>query len=335
MDLSMDMLTEIDTDAMMATDGSIEGLFASLAGRPSRPSVFLRDEFSGLLESMVKKDYYAGMAEMFTKLYDGKFQKKILRRETVEVRDPVLLIFAGGIKERILQLLTHEHIMSGFLPRFIFITAESDIARLKPLGPPTDNTSSKRVELMNRMSQLHTFYTSPQMVTVNGKVLPMPAKWEAVLDTPTWNLYNHYETEMTKAALATDERDLYMPMFDRLSKSGLKCAVLLAALRGEEQIVVTEGDLMKAFSYVEYWRTCAMEVISNVGRTSSERILQQIMKHIAREDGVTRSLVMQRFHLNSRDAETILMTLEQRGMVNRVKAGRTERLYPISIGTST
>jgi hypothetical protein len=110
MDVAMDVIQEIDSDAVLATDGSIEGLFTSLSMRPGRPSVFLRDEFSGLLESMSRKDYYAGMAETLTKLYDGKFQKRVLRKETIEVRDPVLIVFAGGIRERVLGLLTHEHV---------------------------------------------------------------------------------------------------------------------------------------------------------------------------------------------------------------------------------
>jgi hypothetical protein len=107
MDIAMDLITEVDDSIVLATDGSIEGLMGALGSRPGQPSIFLRDEFSGLLESMVKKDHYAGMAEMFTKLYDGKMQKRILRKETIEVRDPVLMMFCGGIKNKICGLLTH------------------------------------------------------------------------------------------------------------------------------------------------------------------------------------------------------------------------------------
>src|SRR6185295_16082845 len=110
MDLVMDLLLEIDTDCVLATDGSIEGLMTSLSMRPGRASIFLRDEFSGLLDAMVRKDYYAGMAETFTKLYDGKFQKRILRKDIIEVKDPVLIFFAGGIKNKTMSLVTHEQV---------------------------------------------------------------------------------------------------------------------------------------------------------------------------------------------------------------------------------
>jgi hypothetical protein len=335
MDLAMDLLVDVDSDAILATDGSIEGLFGALQFRPGRPSVFLRDEFSGLLEAMTKKDYYAGMAETLTKLYDGKFQKKILRRETIEVKDPVLIVFAGGIRERILQLLTYEHVASGFVPRFIFITAVSDVDRLRPLGPPTDRTLAGRNTLQEHLQKLHDHYTTQQPVTINGKTIYTPAKWEAELTAGAWNLYNHYETTMMTAALGSSMPDLMTPMFDRLSKSGLKAAVLLAAEEMSDRLVVEERHLVKAFSYVEYWRHCSLEVVENLGRTASERHVQTIFRAIQKTNGVSRSEVMQRYHLDARNAEMVLMTLEQRGLISRRKSGRTELLYANAIPEHT
>src|SRR5262249_60707927 len=114
-----------------------EGLFSALATRPGKPSVFLRDEFTGLLEQMTKRDYMAGFAEMLTKLYDSKTLKRVLRKETIAVKDPILIVYAGGIKSRMQLMMTLEQVASGFLPRFVFITAVSDINRVRPLGPPT------------------------------------------------------------------------------------------------------------------------------------------------------------------------------------------------------
>jgi hypothetical protein len=328
MDLAMDLLAEVDSDALMATDGSIEGLFGALQFRTSRPSVFLRDEFSGLLEMMTKKDYYAGMAETLTKLYDGKYQKRILRSAVIEVKEPVLIILAGGIRDRILSLLQYEHVASGFLPRFIFITAESDLSRIRPLGPPTVTTLAGRQEIIEQLQELHSFYNRPQQVVIQGKTLEAPAKWDAELTNEAWLKYNEFESSMMKAALASKLPDLMTPMFDRLSKSGLKAAVLLAALRMEEKIVVTKRDLVKAFSYVEYWRSCGLEIVENIGRTSSERLLQNIMRALKKSaEGITRSQLMQTYHLDARAAENVLMTLEQRGLITRRKSGRTEWLY--------
>lgn len=330
MDLAIDLLSEIDPDCILATDGSIEGLFTSLGMRPGRPSIFLRDEFSGLLDSMTKKDYYAGMAETLTKLYDGKFQKRVLRKEVIEVRDPVLILFAGGIKSRVLQLLTFEHVSSGFLPRFVFITAESDISKLRPLGPPSEASIGKRQELVQNLTKLYEFYKSSIATTVNGKVVTTERTWDALLTDDAWARYNQFESSLLASGLASMHSDVMTPAMDRLAKSGLKVAVLLAAIRNQGDIVtVEEQDIVRAFAYVESWRIHEMEVIKNIGKSASEKLLDQVYRAIEREPGAFRSMIMRNYHLNRRDTDLILDTLEQRNLINRVRAGKGERLYPI------
>src|SRR5690606_15542608 len=115
MDIAIEGLLEhVNDSALLATDGSIEGLMTALQGRPGKPSIFLRDEFTGLIDQVGRKDYYSGMLESLTKLSDGKNTKRILRSETIEIKEPVFIIYAGGIKSKMLQILRDEHIISGF-----------------------------------------------------------------------------------------------------------------------------------------------------------------------------------------------------------------------------
>ena len=332
MDLAMDLVSEIDTDVILATDGSIEGLMTALSMRPGRPSVFLRDEFSGLLESLTKKDYYAGMGETLTKLYDGKLQKRILRKETIEVRDPVLILFAGGIKTRILSLLTVENIASGFIPRFVLVTAESDISSLKPLGPPTDRSLKGREDLITNLKTLYDYYTQDQLVRINGKEIAQKARWEAELTPKAWSRYNALESSLINSALQSSQAEILTPSFDRLAKSGLKVSLLIAASRNlDNKIVVEEEDIVRAFYYVEKWRTYTYEVVRGVGKSITERIIERVLVSIQKKPGILRSVVMQNHHLTSRDADNILGTLEQRGLISRVRSGRSERLNPAEV----
>jgi len=332
MDMAIDLVLEIDSDVVLATDGSIEGLFTALALRPNRPSVFLRDEFSGLLEAITKKDYYAGMAETLTKLYDGKFQKRVLRKETIEVRDPVLILFAGGIRDRVLSLLTYEHVASGFLPRFIFITAESDVTRLKPLGPPAEKALGQKDLLMSRLRHIRAHYDQVEQIHVNDKLFTGPKRWDAKLTPDAWKRYNQIENDMLMSALNSTYKDVLTPCFDRLSKSGLKAAVLLsAARRMADDVLVEEQDIVRAFAYIEQWRSYTLDVIQNIGRSGAEADLQRVFQAVIAKPGVLRSELMQRYRLNSREADGILSTLEQRALVNRVKTGRTEKLFPTNM----
>jgi len=334
MDIAMDLVMEIDDDVIMATDGSIEGLLTSLSTRPGKPSVFLRDEFSGLLEMITRKDYYAGMPELLTKMYDGKMQKRILRKESIDVRDPCLLVFAGGIKNKITSLLTFEHVSSGFMPRFIFITAESDITRVRPLGPPTDWTDNNRAAILDELSDLYTYYneTTPMVIKGTDIRINEKRKVNAQLTPEAWHRYNQIESQMLDSGIKSDRPDIMTPVYDRLAKSILKSAVLLAAARKRSDPVVVEvEDVVRAAVYGENWRLYAREVMDNVGKGYAERQLDNIVKLVERIPGVTRSHIMQAHHLNARDANQLFETLEQRGRITRQKSGRGEKLYPAEI----
>lgn len=336
MDIAMDVVMDVDSDILMATDGSLEGMLTGLASRPSRPSVFLRDEFSGLLEQITKKDYMAGMAEMLTKLYDGKMQKRILRKEVVEVRDPRLIIFAGGIKDKVTSLLTLEHISSGFVPRFVFITAESDISKLKPIGPPTIRTMGNRDAIVDELMDVYKFYNRAQTLHIEKTkgTIERQVMFDATMTSDAWIRYNQLETELLEAGLKDRRPEVMTPVGDRLAKSILKAALLIAASRQRRDTIEIEvDDLLRAIKYGERWRFYVQDVTDNVGKSSLERQLDLILNAIRNkgEAGVSRSYIMQAYHLTARDTTYIFETLEQRGQILRHKAGRTEILIATSL----
>lgn len=337
MDIAMDLVTEIDPEIIMATDGSIEGLLTSLATRPGRPSVFLRDEFSGLLEMITKKDYYAGMPELLTKLYDGKMQKRILRKESIDVRDPCLILFAGGIKNKITSLLSFEHVSSGFMPRFIFITAESDITRVRPLGPPTEWTDNNREAIRNELTDLSDFYKQQEIMVIQKMNIEVvqQKKWNARLTPEAWHRYNVLETLMLDAGVKSERPEIMTPVYDRLAKSILKSAVLLACTRQREDIVnVEEPDIVRAAAYGENWRLYVNEVMASVGKGQYERQLDNIYRAVQRRPGISRSVIMQSYHLSARDTTQIFQTLEERNLITRQKQGRGEILFPTVVSAA-
>jgi hypothetical protein len=334
MDIAMDLTLEVDDDVVMATDGSLEGLLTSLSTRPGRPSVFLRDEFSGLLEQMTKKDYMSGMPELLTKLYDGKFQKRVLRKEQVEVKDPCLIVFAGGIKDKVTSLLSFEQVSSGFIPRFIIITAESDITRVRPLGPPTDWTDNNRTAMVEEIQQLKDYYdqTTKMMIQKTNIVIDTKKKFDAQLTPEAWSRYNRLETQLLDAGIASDRQAVMTPVFDRLAKSILKAAVLLAASRKKsDPVVVEEDDIVRAAVYGENWRTFVVDIMSEVGTTSIERELASVVRMINKHPGITRARLMQNFHFDARRMSVIADTLEQRGQIMKESKGRGYVYWPIEI----
>jgi predicted transcriptional regulator len=328
MDLAMDLAEEVDEDILLATDGSLEGLLGVLGGRPNTPSVFLRDEFSGLLELITKRDYYAGMAELLTKLYDGKTQKRVLRKEVVEVKQPRLLVYAGGIKNKICSLLTFEHVSSGFMPRFVFITAESDLNKIRPIGPPVTQTRNGRQEMIDELTKLYNRYHATHLIKVEKLKAEIQTQrhWEARMAPETWTRYNEFEATMLEAGLHSKIPEIMTPVHDRLAKSVLKAATLIAAAETTgEDVEITMDHLLRAIAYGEQWRLYAVDVMMNVGKSIEERQLDLIHRAIVNTPkGLQRSLIMQRYHLNARQMTQIVDTLEQRGLIKRIKQGKAE-----------
>jgi uncharacterized protein DUF3987 len=326
MDLGMELADEVDPDVLLATDGSLEGLLQAMEARPGKPSVFLRDEFSGLLDAMTKKDYYAGMAETLTKLYDGKTMKRVLKRETITVREPCLLMFAGGIKNRVQSLFTLDHVSSGFVPRFIFVTAESDVSKLRPLGPPTMQNLDERSKLLEELQTLKEMYVHTQKITLKGALVGIQTqKFEAHLTQDAWERYNRLESTLLYAGVNSDQPDIMTPVYDRLAKSTLKAAVLIATSRMQEgeTIKVEVEDLLVVLKYATHWRDYALEIVNGIGRSASEAQLQRIYRSIRQHPGVSRSRLMQWYHMNAREAEIIFATLEQRGLISGTRMGKT------------
>jgi len=331
MDLATDIITEIDDSILLATDGSIEGLMTSLAARPNRSSVFLRDEFTGLLSQMRKRDYYAGMQETFTKLYDGKLQKRVLRKEIITVKDPVLLIFAGGIKSKIYELISPEDISSGFLPRFCFIAAESDVNKIKPLGPPVRQTRQGRDALIGRFAKLYLHYKVDTPTIDNP--FPKNSSVDVMLTDAAWKLYNRLDATLTEIGFNSNQNELMTPMMARLAMSGLKAAVLIAASRKlANEVIVEEIDILKAFTHVNDWKVHAINLVLNAGKSPNEKRMEKVYQAIveAGANGMIRSKLMQMFVLTSKDANAVFDTLIQRGLI-RVDASRGARYYATSI----
>jgi ribosomal protein S25 len=123
--------------------------------------------------------------------------------------------------------------------------------------------------------------------------------------------------------LNSRQPEVMTPTYDRLSKSMLKAAVLIAAARMEgDEPEVTVDDMLRAIYYGEQWKTYVEDVMMNIGKGQTERLLQNVYNSIERHSGITRSILMQNFHLSARDASQIFETLEQRGLIIARRQGR-------------
>lgn len=325
MDMAMDFLYEENRNILLATDGSIEGLLQALSVRKNEVSLFLRDEFTGLIDQMSKKDYMSGMMETLTKLYDAKPLRRLLKKEVIDIQDPLLLIFAGGIRTKLLEQITYDHINSGFMPRFCFVQGKSESENIRPLGPPTIQSIGRKKELTEFVEKLNLIYNPDSKI---GKLpinqyKPEANYHEVSLSDDAWRIYNRIEKDMTDIGLNSSLNDLMTPMMTRLAQSGLKMAMLIAAADTMDvPVVVQKIHILKAFYFVRVFKDAAIEVVANADKTAQERLFERIYKEVLKYDeGVSRAAIMSRFRINARDARNVFDTLVQRGSLKEERRG--------------
>lgn len=334
MRMAMDMVAEIDSQIILATDGSAEGLLSGLSTRPGRVSIYYKDEVSGFFDSINRKDYLAGMPETMTQLYDVPhvFTRR-LRKETITITKPVFIFYGGGIRDRVYELINEEFILSGFIPRFLIVSGDTDLGRIRRTGPATTSTDNLRDAIRNRLHDLYENYNQEKRVQLGpGVEMSLPNEIQCFLTPEAWQRYGDIEELMVTTANGSPLSMMALPTFERLSRSLLKMSCLIAATRqlpNDNKIQVELQDILNAAWYIQRWGNHSIDLLQNSSRTSTQRAMDKIMRSIVNRPGINRGSLMQHHHLTKRDADEILGSLEDRGQIKIQKAGNGTFLWPI------
>lgn len=338
LDLGKRLLDDVMDDYLLATDGSPEGLFTGLADRDTQVSVFHRDEITGFMSAVMHKDYMSGVLEGFTRLYDGQPETRMLRREKIEIKKPYFVIMSGGIKSRMEEIVGMEHIRSGFLPRFIFVTGEQTPENRRPIGPPNDDEifalmgeESPRERLVDLLWNIYRYYNEPEPVNDDKSNVFSIAGITKVAATPKpkhvklqgspefWNRLRELEDSARELGDTSSDPNLYGPLYDRLKNSILKVAILICGADLRDKI--TETDLQKAIHLGEEWLATvtgfALAIEQHPHLNPWEKRCDSIASFVKAQHPrpVTQTEVMQKFRVRKRDICDLEETLMARGSV--------------------
>jgi RepB DNA-primase from phage plasmid/Protein of unknown function (DUF3987) len=335
MRMGLDLITTIDRELVVATDGSAEGVLSAIATRPSQVSMFFKDEVAGFIDSINKKDYLAGMPEILTNLYDvPEFYMRRLRKENIVISKPVFIFFGGGIRDKMYELLSERHVLTGFLPRFLVVGGDADLSKMRPAGPLVPGLAEKRQKLLSLLQELYLTYGEEAEIEVPNAntTFSIPIDVKAVLTDDAWTYFESIQVQMATAAEASSFKIVAQPTFDRLAWSCFKMGMLLAASRQEpveQKITIELRDLQAAAYYIQRWGIHSIDLITNVGRTTSQKQILQVLSFIKGKPGCWRADISRNFHLNKRELDLILETLLDRNHIRLKKLGRGYQIYPI------
>lgn len=337
LDIARRLMDDVLEDYMLATDGSPEGLLTEMSYRDGKISVFHRDEVTGFMEAAAGRDYMSGLLQSFTRLYDGQPETRILRREKIEIKKPYLLFMAGGIKSQMEEIVSMEHIRSGFLPRFIFVTGSTTRDQVRPIDFPDDdfpvddgNFETARDKILNELWGIHQHYSNPPddggdsnaVIKIAGitKVKAPVQTHKRMRVTPEFKVrVRQLNDDAMELGERSSEPELYTPLYQRLANSVIKVSMLLAGAEFRDTITVT--DLQKAISLSQEWIDTVTGFASSIEQRPEmdrwEKKADKIVSWVKSQDPtpITQTQIMQKFRLRKRDIGDIEATLMARGAI--------------------
>lgn len=328
-DLAVRTLSEVlpIEDFLMGTDGSPEGILTELQDRDGKASLFHRDEITGFIESATKKEYNAGILQALTSLYDGRQEKRTLRSGTITVKKPRLILWCAGIKSQMQEVLSIEHIRSGFIPRFIVVSGTTTSDQIRPIGPPVDahETEGIKNEIVEELYGITDFWMPKPKVqtmslgTTTTKRTVIQGEREMKATPEAWDRMRWLTFDAVKLGENSSSPDIYTPMYVRLADSIIKIAILLAGARNS--LVLELNDICQAIRLSDIFLDSATDFARAVEQapdiTQWEKKADKILKYIRDKHPtpVTRSEVMRRFHVKAHDVSDVEATLIMRGHI--------------------
>lgn len=337
MNLALKLLNDVmdEDEYKLATDGSPEGVLQELSHRDGKVSLFHYDEITGFMQ-IVSREYMTGMLEGFTKLYDGASIKRVLRKEMVKIDEPNLLFMAGGIKSRMEELVGMEHVRSGFIPRFLFVTGSTTSEDMRPIGPPTHpkhsidlTTNSPRDELLNELWTINHHYKNSgddeTVIKVAGVTKVKKSKPTHVyLDAgpssgEVWERIRQLDKDAVKMGEHSSAPELYTPLYIRLSNAIIKVAILLAG--ADLSTKLEPKHLYKAIHLSQEWLDAvtdfahAIEVAPEMDKY--EKKIDKIIKWLRTSypEPISRTAIMQKFRIRVDAMREIERTLQARNAI--------------------
>jgi hypothetical protein len=303
----------------LGSDFTPEALDNELLKRPNRSALLHRDEAQGWIQEMDKKAYMAGAKGKMTELYDGHVSGKLRatgdqnRRGSVDVS---LTLFLMGIASQVADYLTQDDFRSGFLTRFIYIeaappprSAKSDYLEQQDLhevkqGDEVFAAMVKRIE--NARQHWEDFTPSPDAPTI--PVPCVPAAWERL---------NRFITDVLDAAEGHQRHQIIEAASDRLTKSILKTATLLAMLDCCDKVEMEH--MLVAINYSSSWFGHMVNMANRISESSWARSQAAVEEFLLGKGGTVKwEMVYRQFRSDLRADEflKIIQALTDAGLIS-------------------
>lgn len=233
----------------VGSDFTPEALVRALGDRDGKVSMVHRDEVQGWFHEMLNKAHQAGTIERLTDMYDGKVQVVLRNDESKSQKNRSNVVFnmlLMGIAEQTARVLTVDNFRSGFLTRFLWVSAPNlemtddrlMITQGDPDAPRQGGHDRQVFEFVKEFM---------------GAQKQMPRGDKPIYLTPeALDRLNRWVVWVTRTLIPkTREPSNLEPTVQRMAHSIMKCAALLALHDRTDQVSLKY--VLVALKYAEGW----------------------------------------------------------------------------------
>lgn len=321
----LDMLSDgEDYSYELGSDFTMSGLSERLLKLPNRSGVVHVDEFQGFLAEL-SKNYMAGTKDSLTELYSGKVKGKLRSTGDTKVQKSVkfsLNFYAMGIAKHIIESLSKDDFLSGFLTRFAWVVPQTEDEQFDPnLGfelEPLEIQKGGDHVLMDMIDRLRGARD-----TFEGFTSALDDLTRPIRPTPeTFERMKQYRIQVFDAAKRLNREEISSSA-ERLTQHTLKCAALLAMSEGKQ--VVEVQHMVSAINFSNSWFQNLIYAAEQVSDTGWVKDQEEICTALL-EEGSTMSAkgLYAKFSgkHKPRDYNELLKSLVDSGQIEVVPEGK-------------
>jgi len=257
----------------IGSDATPEGVTSILAERDGKTSLLHRDEVQGMFKDFMNKTYMASAAERFTELYDGHVPVVIRSgkgKSQTERATTNFVMYLMGIGTKTAEVLTTEYFRSGFLARFIYVTAKTPERTREMEDIEQADEQEVAVRDLTLDNLVRGLYNSSVFWQKKGSPMPRPIR----LSDEAMARFNQFKWEMGNYAESHPEYESIEPSRQRLALSIWKCAILLAMHDQSEQVELKH--MLIAIHYSEDWFANLVEMASAISNSEWQRDVDKL-----------------------------------------------------------
>ena len=267
----------LGSSGMIQWDSSPQALIEALVQRDGLSTVWNRDEVAPLVMQVKRYGgHLAALPGYLCRAYDGqplenKRTAKNGKSDSPRAERPYLALWWAGTYDAVLDHLTIDDVLSGFLPRFAIITA-SDVEP-RPLGKVTPEMKTAREAIVQAATEFQ--FKTMALTDLD----PSPDALTA------WS-----EIEMQWATLAGEQENVgaARALLKRSSDMILKVAALLAIdltptpagarLKDASlSVTITADHVRMAETIVRRWRDSGLRTLADLGRSRYQKDVDGVL----------------------------------------------------------